>query len=69
MLGLEVILMKNKLLSFLLLLAAIFLFLDAFTNIFSDYAMVKKIVAIVLICLAGTFIYFSLIFTSEKRGR
>jgi glucan phosphoethanolaminetransferase (alkaline phosphatase superfamily) len=61
--------MKNKLLSFLLLLAAIFLLLDAFTNIFSDYAMFKKIVAIVLICLTGTLIYFSLIVTSERRGK
>ncbi|MFJ5767874.1 hypothetical protein ACIP9C_21325 [Lysinibacillus sp. NPDC093210] len=61
--------MKNKLLSFLLLLAAVFLLLDAFTNIFSDYAMFKKVVAIVLICLAGTLIYFSLIFTNEKRGK
>lgn len=54
--------MKNKLLSLLLLLAAIFLLLDSFTNIFSDYAILKKIVAIVLICLAGTLIY------SSKKG-
>jgi len=59
--------MKNKLLSFLLLLAAIFLLLDAFTNIFSDYALFKKIVAILLICLVGTIIYSSFIPPNENK--
>lgn len=58
--------MKNKLFSFLLFLVSIFLLVDAFTNAFDNFLILRKIVALVIICLAGILVYFSVITPKNK---